>query len=53
MKLTDKTVPALTLPAGKSEVIYFDDRLAGSGSGCVPAARDGFSNTARGVSSAA
>jgi integrase len=31
MKLTDKTVPALTLPAGKSEVIYFDDRLAGFG----------------------
>ena len=31
MKLTDKTAPGLTLPADKSEVIYFDDKLAGFG----------------------
>ena len=31
MRLTDKTAPTLALPAGKSEVIYFDDRLAGFG----------------------
>jgi integrase len=31
MKLTKKSVPALTLPAGKSEVIYFDDDVPGLG----------------------
>jgi len=31
MKLTQKTVAALTLPEGKSEAIFFDDELAGFG----------------------
>jgi integrase len=31
MKLTQKTVVALTIPAGKSEAIYFDDDVPGLG----------------------
>jgi integrase len=31
MKLTTKVVNALTLPAGKTDVIFFDDELAGFG----------------------
>src|SRR5215472_4329364 len=31
MKLLQKTVPSLTLPAGKSEHIFFDDDLPGFG----------------------
>ena len=31
MKLTSKTAAALTLPAGKSEVIVFDDDIPGFG----------------------
>jgi integrase len=31
MRLTDKTVPGLALPAGKSEQIVFDDKLPGFG----------------------
>src|SRR5262245_34615601 len=31
MKLTQKTIPALTLPQGKSEAIHFDDDLPGLG----------------------
>ena len=31
MRLTDKTIAALTIPAGKSELFVWDDRLAGFG----------------------
>lgn len=31
MRLTEKTVPTLTIPSGKSEIIVFDDEVAGWG----------------------
>jgi integrase len=31
VKLTEKTIPALTIPAGRSEAIFFDDDVVGFG----------------------
>jgi hypothetical protein len=37
MKLTTATIRALALPEGKSEAIFFDDKLPGLGIGCAAA----------------